>query len=105
MEDKPSRERLTAEVQRTAWHPLRTHHERDAVWMVDTELDLVTAAMGVVEDQVDAVGYWIQSGRMRKPTDPEVAAWEMDAEAERFVFVIVQPFVLVKEQEVETSVQ
>ena len=103
MDDKPSKDGLTSAVQRTAWHPLRIHHERDALWVVDTGLDLVTAAMGVVEDQIEAVGYWIQTGRMRKPTEPEVEAWEMDAQAERFVFLIVQPFVLVKEQEVDAS--
>lgn len=74
---------------------LKEHLERDAVFIAGPDLDLVDCGVAVAADDVDRVGQWIARGSLRKPTQAERDAWP-DEKAQRWVAIIVQPFVIVQ---------
>ncbi len=75
---------------------LKAHLERDALFIVSQELDLVECGLAVANDDVAAVGAWIKESQLRKPTPAEREAWPRDT-SRRWVAIVVQPFVLVQE--------
>jgi hypothetical protein len=75
---------------------LRAHLERDAVFIVRANLDLIDCGVGVATDDVDNVKAWIRDGRLRKPSAKERTSWPEET-TRRWMAVIVQPFVLVQE--------
>jgi hypothetical protein len=83
-------------IEIAAWQVLRPHLERDALIIVQPQLDLAAAAQAVAADDAAAVRLWIDQGGLGKPAVVQVEAW--DAEPLKiFQFVIVQPYVLIQE--------
>ena len=97
MEQSALRKKLASEVDRVSWRPLSPHYERGVLWLLSPDLDLVEVGLAVAEDRVADVSVWIQTGKLRRPTEGEVQAWFDDPIAQHFAFLIVQPFVLVVE--------
>lgn len=77
------------------WKDLRIHMQRDAIIIVAEDLDLVTTAIAVAEDDQGKVAKWVAGGKLLKPTADQVAAWETQLE-KAFLMLIVQPFILVQ---------
>lgn len=75
---------------------LRAHLERDAVFVVARELDLVGCGVAVAGDEVGTVREWIEAGQLRKPSSAERSAWPDDP-TRRWMAIVVQPFVLIQE--------
>lgn len=91
------RTRLEQERFESEWETLAVHHAREALFVVDGQLDLIDAAIAVATDDRDPVAAWLASGLLARPTEEQADAWGAEREAgPRFVFVIVQPFVLVQ---------
>jgi hypothetical protein len=93
METPGTREKLNSERAVTDWRSLGPHHEREALFLVTGEVDLVDAAVAIAEDDSAAIAAWLAQGALARPTDDEIAAWS-DAPDARFEFLIVQPFVV-----------
>ena len=96
MVDKDIKERLAEDLDRVSIKPLIPHFEREALWLVAPEIDLVDAAYAVVTDDAKAVGTWITSGDFRKPSRSEIDGWADQVLDQHFEFIIVQPYVLAK---------
>ena len=79
------------------WSDLKPHVERDAVFVVDQDLNLSEVAGKVVIDEVETVSGWIEGGSMRRPTVDELERWDQTPTL-GFRFVIVQPYVLIQTQ-------
>lgn len=74
---------------------LRAHLERDAVFLVSPELDLVDCGVSVANDEVSVVREWLRDQKLRKPSQAERDAWPEDS-TRRWIAIVVQPFVLVQ---------
>lgn len=90
------RERLGQTVGPVLFDDLRAHLARDAVFVVGPTLSLLECGVRVAMDDVGAIGGWVASGELRKPSADERAAWPGEANR-RWVAVVVQPFVLVQD--------
>ncbi len=76
------------------WAWLKPHAERDMLILVDRSLDLMVVAQAVARDEKAQVAEWITRRLIAKPTPEQLAEWEAER---RFLFSIVQPFVLAQE--------
>lgn len=90
------RAKLEQEVDRISIKPLIVHFERHALWLVEDSINLVDAAMAIVQDDAKQVGAWITSECLKKPTQEEIDKWKAQVLAQHFEFIIVQPYVLAK---------
>lgn len=80
-----------------AWHWLRPHHQREALWVVATSLDLEEVGAALARDDATAVRVWLADGSLRKPDKEQLDRWESDP-LQPLAMLIVQPFVLVQER-------
>lgn len=81
---------------------LRVHLARDGVIVVDATLDLLTVAEAVARDDKERVGAWIAQGLVGKPTLETIDRWSKSP-APALVSIVVQPFVLVREEPSSTA--
>ena len=78
------------------WHDLKQHLERDALIVVDSNLDLSHVALQISQDRAAVVQDWIESKMIAKPTAPQIESWNANPTIE-FGFLIVAPYVLIQE--------
>lgn len=79
-----------------AWHWLRPHHQRDALWVVENNLNLETVGAALAHDDAAAVRGWLADGSLCKPSKEQLDRWESDP-LHPLAMLIVQPFVLVQD--------
>lgn len=84
-------------VEIVAWHWLRAHHQRDALWVVAAALDLEAVGAALAHDDAESVRAWLADDSLRKPDKIELDSWESDP-LHPLSMLIVQPFVLVQER-------
>jgi hypothetical protein len=89
---------LSESVDEAKWEWLIPHVKRDAVVIVDRQLDLLEVAAAIAEDRTSAVQNWIDEQQIYKPSSDQISAWNGDG-GKRFDALIVQPFVLIQERE------
>lgn len=87
------REKLASEIAAIHWPVLEAHHRRGALFVVDPTVELADVATAIAEDRSPEVQGWLEAGHLGRPTDDDAAAWAEEQGA-RFLFVIVQPYVL-----------
>ncbi len=80
------------------WTALYDHYLRDALIMVDISLNLVDVGLKVANDQTQIMQDWINKGLIGKPIKSQTETWSMD-DQKKFLFVIVQPYVLAQVME------
>lgn len=90
------RTELAAMVDKAEWEWLIPHVQRDAVVVVDANLNLVDVGVAIADDNVNAVQRWISEQLIQKPTPEQLADWSSDR-THRFNALIVQPYVLVQD--------
>jgi len=86
-------------VETVAWHWLRPHQQRDALWVVATDLELEAVGAALSRDDAAAVRAWLANGSLCKPDQEQLARWENNP-LQTLAMLIVQPFVLVQERTV-----
>ncbi len=90
--------RMRAEIAETKgdvfWTDLTAHVARDAVIIVDVQLDLVDVGVALATNDTTAVDAWIQSGKLQKPSKDDLSRWSIMTNL-TFASVVVQPFVLI----------
>ncbi len=84
------------------WRWLSPHANRDALVLVNRELELADVGVALATDDVSAVNRWIAEELITKPTPDQLKTWERNAE-KRFQSLIVQPFVLVQDSLADES--
>jgi hypothetical protein len=87
---------LTEMVGPAEWRWLSPHASRDAVVLVNQELELADVGVALATDDVSTVNRWIAEELITKPTPEQLQTWEQNSE-KRFQSLIVQPFVLVQD--------
>ena len=93
----PTKEELALAVDEAEWGWLRAHLERGGLIVVAPELDLVDTGSKVAGNDAAAVGGWIASGKLGKPSQEQLAAWN-EERGKRFATLIISPFVLIQEK-------
>lgn len=94
---KPTKEELALQVDLAEWGWLRAHLERGGLIVVAPELDIAEVGERIARDDTAAVGGWIEAGKLSKPSDGQIAAWDAD-KGVRFSTLIISPYILIKEQ-------
>lgn len=87
---------LAANVDQAQWEWLIPHVQRDAVVVVDRQLDLLDVGVAISEDHVTDVQRWIGEQQIYKPSPEQISDWNGDRD-KQFNALIVQPFILVQE--------
>lgn len=81
-------------LEQADWAWLKPHAERDSLILVDRCLDLMVVALAVAQDEKAQVTEWIARQLLIKPTAAQIK--DMD-ETRKYLFSIVQPYVLAQE--------
>ena len=87
---------LAEMVEPAEWSWLSLHASRDAVVVVDQQLDLVDVGYAIATDDVPRVDRWIAEKLLSKPTAEQLGSW-LEADHKRLNALIVQPYVLVQD--------
>ncbi|MCB0412695.1 MAG: DUF2288 family protein [Bdellovibrionales bacterium] len=87
---------LKKEINKADWEMLKPHADRDAIIVVDQELELADVAAAVVKDDSDTVKNWMDLKKVGKPLAEQLTEWGNNPN-KSFIFIIVQPYVLVQE--------
>ncbi len=90
------RSELTKSLDEAEWSWLIPHVDRDAVIVVDPQLNLVDVGLAIVTDNSTSVQHWIAESLIYKPSDQQRADWNTHQD-KRFHALIVQPYVLVQD--------
>ena len=90
--------KLEEQIQEARWDWLAPHHARGALVWVSMDLELAEVGFRMAENDAVAVQNWLSTGQLQRPLDFQTEAWADPAK--RFLFLIVQPFVLFQEQRV-----
>ena len=89
-------EKLAQDVAEITWQDLLPHAKRDAVIVIQEELELLEVATAIAEDNTVSVQGWIGNQSISKPTAEQLTAWNQTPQ-KLFATLIVQPFVIIKE--------
>jgi hypothetical protein len=90
------REQLNRDLADTDWQDLLPHAKRDAIIVIQTELNLLDAATAIATDDKTVVQTWIDRQLITKPSPSQLAYWNEHPQT-KFTVTIVQPFVLIQE--------
>lgn len=74
---------------------LEPHMRRRTVFVV-RNLELVDVGTAVADDESTKVAAWMEDGSLARPTVDEVIRWHESKS--KFTVLVVQPFVLIKEE-------
>lgn len=92
-----TKEELALLVDEAEWSWLRAHLERGGLILVDDTLDLVDTAIRVASDDTALIEEWINLGKIGKPSENQILAWDSDKQ-KKFSMLIISPYVLIQER-------
>ncbi len=75
---------------------LKPHIQKDAVIIVDPELDLLDVGVAIASDNTQSVQHWIGEQLLVKPSPEILNRWNANPDR-KFQAIIIQPYILVKE--------
>ena len=87
--------RLTQDLADVDWNDLKPHAQRDAVIVVNGNLNLLDVGVAIAQDDKIAVEHWITEQLISKPSNQQLSDWNINP-TQLFKTLIVQPFVLVQ---------
>jgi hypothetical protein len=90
------REQLTEILDEAELEWLKPHIQKDAVIIVDPELDLVDVGVAIASDNTQSVHHWISEQLLVKPSPQILDRWNTNP-LQKFQAIIIQPYILVKE--------
>ncbi|MFM2303429.1 MAG: hypothetical protein RLZZ135_838 [Cyanobacteriota bacterium] len=90
------REQLTEILDEAELEWLKPHIQKDAVIIVDTELDILDVGVAIASDNMQSVQHWIGEQLLIKPSTEILNRWNNQPDR-RFQAIIIQPYILVKE--------
>jgi hypothetical protein len=88
--------KFKSEIQAANWDMLAPHFKRDALFLIDSKIELADAAVALANDDATKVKLWQKNGQFKKPETDEVESWSKDTAKDFAEFLIVQPFVLIR---------
>lgn len=84
------------DIAEISWRELKIHLQRESIITVAGELDLITVAVAVAEDDSNMVEGLIAAEQLGKPTEAQLKYWEKHQKVS-FRMLIVQPYILIQE--------
>lgn len=97
-----TREELLLQVDQARWEWLKPHYQRGALIVVDGMLELAEVGERIAMDDTATVQSWLASRMLIKPTAEQFAEWEQQPDR-LFAMLVVSPFVLVQETDLENK--
>ena len=91
-----TRDELALNIDEARWQWLKPHLERGALITVAAALDLAEAGERIALDDTARVAAWVAAGKIGKPTEEEIAAWDNEPD-KQFLTLIISPYVLIQE--------
>ncbi|MEO1592246.1 MAG: DUF2288 domain-containing protein [Cyanobacteria bacterium J06632_22] len=91
------KQELTNMIGPAQWFWLKPHVARDAIVIVNPQLELAEVGVAIATDNTQRVQRWIGEQLITKPTVEQLQEWERD-QAQQLTSLIVQPYVLVQEK-------
>lgn len=89
-------DRLNEETGVIAWSELVRHFARGVVIHVSVQVDLIDAAVCLIEDDVTLLQAWADEGKVRRASDDDARDWT--SREPDFWCVVSAPWVLVQEK-------
>ncbi len=86
---------LTEMMGPVQWEWLKPHARRDAVVIVNEQLDLPEVGVAIATNNTQSVERWISEQLIAKPNAEQLTLWS--SENKRFNSLIVQPYVLIQQ--------
>ena len=87
---------LTSMMGPIQWEWLKPHVQRDAVVIVNENLELAQVGVAIASNNTQTVERWISEQLITKPTAEQITVWS--SENKSFTSIIVQPFVLIQDK-------
>jgi len=95
-DDVDLRTRLNQETAVVPWSELVRHFARGVVIAVSVDVDLIEAAVCVIEDDTTVMSQWIEQSQVTRATDDHARDWTQ--REPEFWCVVTHPWVLVQEK-------
>ncbi|MDJ0648684.1 MAG: DUF2288 domain-containing protein [Xenococcaceae cyanobacterium MO_188.B19] len=92
--------KLQEDIATIGWQDILPHAKRDAVIVVNPNLDLVIVGEAIANDNSSLVRNWIEQAQIAKPSTEQLTQWNNKPETQ-FNTLIVQPFVIVQKSSKE----
>ncbi|EAZ89833.1 DUF2288 domain-containing protein [Crocosphaera chwakensis] len=89
------KQRLKEDMANVNWNDIKPHAQRDAVIVVDENLNLLDVGLAIAQDDKMVVQRWITEELITKPSNQQLSDWNIN-QTQLFKTLIVQPFVLVQ---------
>jgi hypothetical protein len=90
------REQLAELIDEAELEWLKPHIQKDAVILVNPDLDLLDVGVAIANDNTQSVQHWIGEQLLIKPSLELLDRWNSNPH-QKFQAMIIQPYVLVKE--------
>lgn len=92
------REKLKTEIEIASWAMLEPHHNRGAIFILNSDENILEAAVAVALDDRVYVANLIGDSKMKNSKDFDISMYESEEEIHKkqFNFIIIQPFVFVQ---------
>tara|TARA_B100001094_G_C18174386_1_gene797040 strand:- start:735 stop:1049 length:315 start_codon:yes stop_codon:yes gene_type:complete len=97
------KEKLRKELAATNWQGLAAHFSRGNVFLLVDELDLLETAIAIAHDDSSTISSHLKMAKLAKPTKQQAEEWEKIETS--FEFLIIQPFVLIKEKKSDSPIK
>lgn len=88
------RSKLITEIEEADWNMLKPHSEKQSVFFVSADLDLVDVAIAIAMDKSHMVKVWLDAEQLKKPTEDEIKKYDQNEFKKMCKFLIIQPYVL-----------
>ena len=89
------KKRLQGDIAKISWQEIIPHAKRDAVVVINQQLDLLEVAEAIALDNTSVVNNWIAENLITKPSMMQLTNWNNSPETQ-FTTAIVQPFVIIQ---------
>jgi len=96
------RNQLAESLDEAEWEWLIPHAKRDAVLVVDPQLDLLDVGVAIANDNTTSVENWINRQLLTKPSLVKLGEWNNER-SKQFKTLIIQPYVLIQEKNPATA--
>ena len=93
LQEQELREKFTHELALVSWSTLYPHIERQAVFWVDPQADLIQVGLAIALDRLDEVQTYLQSSVLQKAGSTPLVS-DQGITALGYKFLIVQPYVI-----------
>ena len=86
---------LEKDLATISWQEILPHAKRDAVVVIDQDLDILDVAEAIALDNSSQINDWILHQLIAKPSAQQLTKWNSEPKL-AFTAAIVQPFVIIK---------